>query len=135
MSKVTFEHIGTTHTNLQTPLVSDLRLFEMELGSGKPVSARGFSDQNSVKLTPWVESRGRSDTYALPSDYYPSRTARDPAGTALGRENPGKFPAILGFRGGETPRRGFWTSLGPVFRVSRPQCWMWVQTKWWKSIP
>ncbi len=68
----------------------------MELGSGKPVPASGFSDQKSVKLARWVESRGRGDTYALPSEYHPSCTARDPAGTALGRENPGKIPGDLG---------------------------------------
>ena len=76
--------------------MSDPSFLGVELGSVKLATERGFSDQKSIKLAPCVESRGRSDTYALPSDYYPSRTARDPAGTALGRENPGKFPGDLG---------------------------------------
>ena len=96
------------------PLVSDLMLFGMELGSGKPVSARGFSDQNSVKLTPWVESRGRSDRSALPSHYHSSRTARDPAGTALGREIRGNCRAILGDGGGPSPS-GIWDLARPGF--------------------
>ena len=105
VSKVTFEHIGTTHANLQTPLGSALRLFEMELGSGKPVSARGFSDQNSVKLTPWVESRGRSDRSALPSHqalpFLPHRSG--PSGDRPGPRNSGKLPKVAGSRGGPLP--------------------------------
>ena len=131
MSKVTFEHIGTTHTNLQTPPGVRSKVVRNGVRIGETRISRGFSDQNSVKLTPWVESRGRSDRSALPSHYHSSRTARDPAGTALGREIRGNCQ--LGISRGGAP--GFGTSLGLAHGDSHGLWGVWGQTKWWKSIP
>ena len=93
--------LGPPHTNLQTPPGVRSKVVRNGVRIGKTSIIKGIFRSKLCQTHPWVESRGRSDTYALPSEYHPSRTARDPAGTAMARENPENFPATVVSGGGE----------------------------------
>ena len=132
VSKVTIEHIGTTHPNLQTPPGVRSQFSRGGVRIRETSNSKGIFRSKIGQTRPLAVVATRMHFLVTTIPPAPLGTQRGPPWAEKIPENSRRF---LVDGGGETPRRGFWTSLGLVFRVSHTQWWIWVQTKWWKSIP